>query len=140
MSLTYQATVLHVTYVPCYRPSCHLRSMLPSFMSLYVPCYRSSCHFTFHATVLHVTYVPYYRPSCHLRSMLPSFMSLYVPCYRPSCHLRSMLPSLQQTQHKHPCPQWDSDPRLRPHGHWDRRRSLDHPARSMSLYRLRYPG
>jgi hypothetical protein len=25
--------------------------------------------------------------------------------------LRSILPSLQQTQHKHPCPRWDSNPR-----------------------------
>ena len=33
------------------------------------------------------------------------------------------------------------DPRLRPRGHWDRQiRSPDPPARSDSLYRLRYPG
>jgi hypothetical protein len=48
----------------------------------------------------------------------------------PHVTLRSMLPSLQQTQHKQACPRWDrthdpskraaEDPRLRPHGHWDR--------------------
>ena len=33
------------------------------------------------------------------------------------------------------------DPRLKPRGHWDRQiRSPDRPARSESLYRLRYPG
>jgi hypothetical protein len=47
--------------------------------------------------------------------------------------LRSMLPSLQQTQHKYPCPggirthdpskRAAEHPRLRPHGHWDRPRS-----------------
>jgi hypothetical protein len=46
--------------------------------------------------------------------------------FRPSCHFTFHATVLiQQTQHKHPCPRWDSnpraakDPRLRPHGHWD---------------------
>ena len=59
--------------------------------------------------------------------------------------------TVQQTQHKHPCPRRDSNPqsqkrsvaipRLRLLGHWDRQvRSLDPPARNQPLHRLRYSG
>jgi hypothetical protein len=100
-----------------------------SFMSL----------FTFHATVLSTNKTQTSMPPVGyfffiflpVRGFFPFDPFLY--CLNPfvlHVTLRSILLSLQQTQHKHPCPgrirthdpskRAAEDPRLRPHCHWDR--------------------
>ena len=78
------------------------------------------------------------------------FLSFY--SFDPLCaFISSVLVSLisLNTQHKHLCPQWVSNPPsqkavgLRPLGHWNRPTGIRYPARpvcSQSLYRLRYSG
>src|SRR5579875_1186594 len=69
--------------------------------------------FTFHATVLTTNTTQTSMPPVGFFFSCPGFFPFdpFLYCFisfRPSCHfLRSMLPSLQQTQHKHPCPRWD---------------------------------
>jgi hypothetical protein len=130
-------------YVPCYRPynkhntNIHAPGGIFFSCPVFFPPFDPFCTFKS------------FRPSsCHLWSILvliqqtqhkhpclrrdffffgPGFFPFdpFLYCLNPFVHhvtLRSMLPSLQQTQHKHPChgKRAAEDPRLRPHGHWDR--------------------
>jgi hypothetical protein len=70
--------------------------------------------------LLHATYVPYDCPYTTNNTNIEA-----------SGGIRTHNPRKRET----------ADPRLRPCGHWDRLfRSPDRPARSESLYRLRYRG
>jgi hypothetical protein len=78
-----------------------------SLMSLYVPYYRP---YNKHNTNIHAPGGIFFFFACP--GFLPFDPFLY--CLNPfvlHVNLRSILPSLQQIQHKHPCPRWDSNPR-----------------------------
>jgi hypothetical protein len=93
------------------------------------------------------------KMSPHAGIFFPSLFLLY-PHLFLSIECPGFLPFIlivHHTQHKHPSPPGGirssnpskravSDPRLRPLGFWERIRSPDRPARSVSLYRLSYPG
>jgi hypothetical protein len=78
----------------------------------------SSSHFMFHTS-------PYTTNTTQTSLSLAGFVFFFacpgffpfdpfLYCLNPfvlHVTLRSILPSFQQTQHKHPCPRWDSNPR-----------------------------
>jgi hypothetical protein len=75
--------------------------------------FRPSCHFTFHTTVLKTNTTQTSMPPVGFFFFAcPGFFPFdpFLYCLNPfflHVTLRSMLPSLQQTQHKHPCSRRD---------------------------------
>jgi quinol-cytochrome oxidoreductase complex cytochrome b subunit len=71
--------------------------------------FRPSCHFTFHITTTTTqTSMPPVGFFFCLSGVFPHW-SIFVVFNPFVLHvtLQSILPALQQTQHKHPCPRWD---------------------------------